>query len=99
MSCGPENLGDMIRQIRDIEQGLGDGMKRQTEGETASLAWARKSLVAARQINAGESVGKDDLKTKRPGTGISPDQINEVIGKKAKIGIKKDHLIKWENLV
>ncbi len=99
VSCGHDDLSLMISQIHDIEKGLGNGVKCASEGEKTSLIWARKSLVAARQINAGEILSQECIAIKRPGTGIAPDQLGEVIGKKAKSDIEKDHIIKRENLL
>jgi N,N'-diacetyllegionaminate synthase len=99
VSCGPHDLHLMIQQIRDIEAGLGSWEKQVTTAETDSLKWARKSLVAARDIKAGEIITASMINIKRPGTGISPARINEIIGKKTRETIKFDQLIMWEHLV
>lgn len=98
VSCGRGDLSLMVRQIRDIEQGLGSGVKAPAKSEQASLSWALKSLVAAREISEGEVITEALLRVKRPGNGISPACIDDVIGKKAKVKILKDSLILWEHL-
>ena len=50
VSCGPEDLPIMVQQMRDIESGLGSGVKAPGEAERSSLGWARKSLVAVRDM-------------------------------------------------
>lgn len=99
VACGPDDLHLMIGQIRDIEQGLGSGVKNPTESEQNSLSWALKSLVAARDISKGEVITRALLQAKRPGNGISPEHIDDVIGKKAKVKILKDSLVLWEHLM
>ena len=98
VSCGPEDLPRMVRQIREIEAGLGSGDKTPSDAEKTNLSWARKSLVAARDILRGEVIASDMLRTKRPGGGISPARIQEVIGKRARINIKNDKMIHWREL-
>jgi N-acetylneuraminate synthase/N,N'-diacetyllegionaminate synthase len=99
VSCGPDDLPLLVKQIRDIEVGLGSGIKAPSTGEQASLLWARKSLVAARDINKGETITADLLHAKRPGKGIPPARFAEVIGRKAKVKIRKDTAIRWEELL
>lgn len=65
----PSELAAMVRGIREVEQALGDGIKRPTASEWKNRAVARKSLVAARDTRAGEPL---DLACKRPGSGRSP---------------------------
>lgn len=98
VSCGPDDLHLMVDQIREIQAGLGSGEKAPNKAEEQSLAWARKSLVAARDVKSGETVTEDMLVFKRPGTGISPSELNKALGKKAAKDIHKDEVIAWEHL-
>ncbi len=99
VSCGPDNLPVMVKHLRDIEVGLGSGVKTPSEAERSSLLWARKSLVAARDISEGEVITADLLQAKRPGKGIPPARLGEVVGRKAKVEIRKDTAIRWEELL
>lgn len=65
----PGELAAMVHGIREVEQALGDGVKRPTASEWKNRAIARKSLVAARETRAGEPL---ELACKRPGDGRSP---------------------------
>ena len=56
----------------------------------------RKSLVAKKDIKKGKVITESDITFKRPGTGISPSQVDEIIGKKAVVDISKDSLISFE---
>jgi N,N'-diacetyllegionaminate synthase len=92
-SLEPEELKAMVAAIRNIEQALGDGVKRPSPSEAKNLPIARKSLVAAGSIRAGEAFTEANLTTKRPGTGISPMRWDEVLGKVAVHDFAADELI------
>jgi N,N'-diacetyllegionaminate synthase len=94
-SIEPGELTRMIRSIRNVELALGDGIKRPSVSEEKNRPIARKSLVAARAIRAGETFGEDNLTAKRPGTGISPMRLHEVLGRKASRDFAADELIQW----
>ena len=79
-SIEPDELSALVRGIRRIEQALGQPQKRRTASEASNVAVARKSIVAARPIAAGEIFSEKNLTVKRPGTGISPMRWDEVIG-------------------
>jgi N-acetylneuraminate synthase len=68
-SLEPGELRAMVAGIRDVERSLGDGIKRPTASEWGNRDVARKSLVAAHALAAGEPLA---IACKRPGTGISP---------------------------
>lgn len=83
----------MVEAIRNIEVALGDGIKRITPSEAKNKTIARKSLVASKLIKAGEIFTVENLTAKRPGTGISPMQWDEVIGRRAPHDFLADELI------
>lgn len=82
-SLEPDELKCMIRSIRNVEQAMGTGIKEPTNSEYKNILVARKSIVARKQIQAGEIFTEENITTKRPGDGISPMRWNEVIGKTA----------------
>jgi N,N'-diacetyllegionaminate synthase len=89
----PDELKAMVTAIRNIEEALGNGIKRLTPSEAKNKPVARKSLVAKRGIKAGEAFTAENLTAKRPGTGISPMRWDEVLGKKAPRDFVEDDLI------
>ena len=97
-SLEPHELEDMVRKIRDVELLLGDGIKRVMPVEHGSRALMRRSLVAARDILAGETISVDDVLAKRPGTGIPPGLTDSVVGRQARQAIEEDTLITWADL-
>jgi N,N'-diacetyllegionaminate synthase len=92
-SLEPAELREMVRAIRNIENALGDGVKRPSASESKNIAIARKSLVAARAIRAGERFSEANLTVKRPGSGLSPMLWDEVIGKPAPRDFAPDEMI------
>ena len=92
-SLEPGELAAMVQAIRHIELALGTGVKTPSPSEQKNIAAARKSLVAARAIRQGETLTAENLAVKRPGTGVSPMQWDEVIGTKAVRDFEEDELI------
>ncbi len=98
VSCGPHDLADFVRQAREVRAALGDGRKQPGEEELKSRAWAAKSLVAARDLPAGQALGADCLAAKRPGTGIPPHRLDEILGRVLKRPLLADDPIREEDL-
>jgi N,N'-diacetyllegionaminate synthase len=92
-SLEPNELESMVEAIRNIEKALGDGIKRPSPSEAKNKLIARKSLVAATAIRAGECFTEVNLAVKRPGTGISPMRWNEYVGQAAQKDYQEDELI------
>jgi N,N'-diacetyllegionaminate synthase len=92
-SLEPDELKRMVAGIRSIERALGDGNKVITHNELQNRDVARKSIVASSDIQEGEVFTDSNLTAKRPGTGISPMEWDEIIGTKAKQSYVKDDLI------
>ena len=92
-SLEPAELKAMVAAIRNIEVALGDGIKKLTPSEAKNKPIARKSLVAKCAIKSGEVFSVENITTKRPGTGISPMQWDDVIGRKASRDFLADELI------
>lgn len=92
-SLGPDELADMVRAIRNIEQALGSRVKQPSPSETPNIEIARKSIVAARDIKAGEVFSPDNITVKRPGGGLSPMMWDSVMGLTATQDFKYDQLI------
>ena len=85
----------MVQGIRSIERAMGDGIKRPTASERTNIPIVRKSIVAARVIQAGELFTPDNITAKRPGTGISPMHWDELMGRNASRAYAPDELIEW----
>lgn len=92
-SLEPQELAAMVRAVRNVEQALGTGEKKVSASEAKNKPIARKSIVAARYIKAGEVFTEENLAVKRPGDGISPMLWDEVLGQVAKRDFPYDTLI------
>lgn len=97
-SLTPEKMADYIRGVRRAELMLGDGELGLQDEEREVREIARCSVVAVRDIRAGEILHKDMLAVKRPGTGIAPGQLQRLIGRQAKVDIQADAPLQWEAL-
>lgn len=71
-----------------------DGLLRR-EGEKDAIKYARRSLVANIEIKKGQIIKEDMIAIKRPGTGIEPKYLKEIIGAIAKKNIPIDTILKW----
>jgi N-acetylneuraminate synthase len=92
-SLEPGELSEMVNNIRLLDLALGSGFKRPTISEHSNIKIARKSLVARRSIRMGEQLTPENLTVKRPGSGISPMNYWQIIGKKASRSYAEDDLI------
>lgn len=98
-SLEPDELRRMITAIRNVEKAKGDGIKRPAKSEFDMRKIARRSLVAGREIKAGEVIRWADITVKRPGTGLSPEKIADVINKRAASDISRDSLFRIKDLL
>ena len=92
-SLSPEELAQMVSAIRNTELLLGSGKKVVSISEAKNKAIARKSIVAARDIKAGEAFTTENITVKRPGDGISPMRWHEVLSQTAKRDFAPDEKI------
>lgn len=97
-SIEPSVFKEMVAAIRHVERSLGDGSKQPAPCELNNMAIARKSIVAARNIKKGEVLTREHLAIKRPGNGILPKEIVNVVGMIAKEDIRQDDIVMWELL-
>jgi len=94
-SLEPDEFAAMVRAIRNIECALGDGRKRPSPSEAKNKPIARKSLVAAVAIRAGQVFTLENVAVKRPGTGLSPMRWDEVMGRVATRDFGVDELVEF----
>lgn len=93
----PKDLETLIRQIREVELSMGNGMKLGPSPEEKEYyEKARRSIHAAYNINKGSRITSDMLIMKRPGYGIKPKFVDLIIGREAKVDIDEDQWISWD---
>lgn len=97
-SLEPEELAQMVSSIRNIERALGTGRKAPGKSEIKNIIAARRSIHTARTLQKGDVITEDSLIMKRPGDGISPMQIDTVLGKRAAQEIADDSKLQFSDL-
>ena len=97
-SLDPGAMAALVRGIRTIESALGDGEKRPTASELDTARVARKSLVAARALRAGERLTAAAVAIKRPGTGIPPADLERALGRRLRRDVAADEVLEWSAL-
>jgi N-acetylneuraminate synthase/N,N'-diacetyllegionaminate synthase len=96
-SLEPNELKAMVNAIRNIEKAFGDGIKKPNKSELEIMKVARKSLVAARDIQQEKIIKDSDIEVKRAGEGIQPKFKDIIIGMKINKSIKRDEPFSWSH--
>ena len=97
-SLEPAELDELVRQVREVEAMLGDGLKRPMPCEEGNRTVVRRSLAAARDLPAGTTVAVDMLTALRPATGISPADRGAVLGRTLRRPLRRGQLVALEDL-
>lgn len=98
LSADPAEMKWLVDAVRTFEVMRGDGIKRPAAGEQTTRINNRKSVVLTRSIRAGERLQRADLALKRPGTGIGPRDLEQTIGRVARVDLQEDAVLTWEDL-
>ncbi|AEH44331.1 pseudaminic acid synthase [Thermodesulfatator indicus DSM 15286] len=96
-SLTPDEFKDMVNAIREVEKALGQGSYEITEKVKKAKEFAR-SLFVVKDIKEGETFTGENIRSIRPGYGLHPKYLKNVIGKKAKKFLKKGTPLKWEHI-
>ncbi len=98
-SLEPTELKSMVAAIRNIELALsGSGKKAPSPSEIKNKSVARKSIHVSVELAKDMEIQTEYLEMKRPGDGISPMRIDEVVGRKLKRSMRKGEQLAWEDL-
>lgn len=95
-AMNPEDAKKIINGIAFIDKMRGSYDLKCLESEEKARMNARRSIVSLGKISKGAVIQANMLTSKRPGTGISPTEINSVIGKTAKIDIEDDTILNYD---
>lgn len=99
VSANPEELKIICGESKRIVASLGTGIKIVSDEELEKRKKFRRSCATKNALVKGQFITKDDLSFKRPGTGISADRYNEIVGRRVNKDIKADKTLFWEDLV
>ncbi len=97
-SIEPAEFSKLVSVLRQVEMGLGDGVKRRLKSEQNILTVARKSLVYLRDLSAGHVLTIEDLTAKRPGNGLPPDEVDTVIGRVLDKAVTRDEQVQRDHV-
>lgn len=97
-SLEPDELKAMVKAIRNIEIAMGDGIKQPSPSEQKNIQIARKSIHLSKAVKQGDTLTEEHLVTRRPATGISPMDIDIVVGRRVVKDIEEDHPLTWSDL-
>lgn len=92
----PTDVINFRNECEFIHNSLGQSVKEVLECEKQSRLQARRSLVINKNKNCGDVISKNDILIKRPGTGIEPQHLDLIVGKKLLCDIKQDELLEWK---
>jgi len=97
-SLEPSELTELVKNIRVISKALGSTNKAPTESELPVRQLVRRSVTVDQNIKAGQLITKEDVVLMRPGTGILPKQLNDVIGMTAARDIQAGETLNWSDI-
>lgn len=97
-SLEPSELVALMKRVRTIEDALGDGVKQPRPSEQATAAVARRSLHADRALPEGTVLTAEDLVALRPGTGLPPFRLAEVVGRRLKRTLTRGDMLRDADL-
>lgn len=99
MSLEPQELALLVQRVREVHSYLGDGVKAPQPSERDSMLVARRSVVAARNLRAGERLGISSLAAKRPAGGMAPAAMASLVGRRVRRDVPADAQIAQSDLV
>lgn len=98
LSLNQEGFREMVEKLRLAEKSQGKSERENFQVESEAVKYARRSIVSLKKISKGSIISKDMLAIKRPGTGISPKYLDEIVGKKVLKDIDEDVPIQESDL-
>ncbi len=97
ISANPEQLRTIVEEGRNIFAALGESVRTVSAAEMEKRKKFRRSLVAHRKLERGTLISEGDLDAKRPGTGIAPNEIAYVVGRRLTTDVAADQVLRWED--
>ncbi len=97
-SLNPSELTNMVSQIRSVELALGNGDKTPSKNEMPIRDVARRSVTLTQAVRAGEELTAEKLSLMRPGTGVAPKYINEIVGMKSIRDLPAWTTLTWDDV-
>jgi N,N'-diacetyllegionaminate synthase len=97
-SLEPAEFAQLVGQIRAIELALGSEVKAPSESELAVRTLVRRSVTATRTLDSGRQISASDVQLLRPGDGIPPAELPQVLGRVLRRDVQAGETLKWSDL-
>ena len=97
-SLEPNELNELVKNIRVITKALGSSKKAPTESELPVRQLVRRSITIDKNVKSGQVITKEDVVLMRPGTGILPKQLDDVVGMSAIRDISSGETLNWSDI-
>jgi len=100
VSLKPDQLKQLVIDVRQVAASLGTSKKvlQEDEKKRRVAVWGRRSILSGKNMKAGDIIQECDLVFKRPGSGISPDKLQYVLGRKLKVNKGPEEPILWGDI-
>lgn len=98
ISATAEEMKTIVAAVREFESMQGDGVKAPIGKEIGNRFKNRKSVVMVKPVSEGRAIMRTDIDIKRPGNGIAPKHIEQVIGCVANRNLKTDEVLQWNDI-
>jgi N-acetylneuraminate synthase len=98
MATEPEEMKRMVEGCMNVQKAMGTQERVVLQAEQEQILKMRRSVIVTRDMKAGETLTYDALDAKRPGTGISPVEIDNLVGKKLTRDVQADMLLNKEDI-
>jgi pseudaminic acid synthase len=94
-SLEPDEFSQLVKSVREVEKAIGKSSIKTGKGESENIIF-RKSLFVVRDINKGEKFTKNNVRSIRPGYGLSPKYFDEILKYRAKTDVKFGTPLSWK---
>jgi N-acetylneuraminate synthase/N,N'-diacetyllegionaminate synthase len=96
----PDEWVDFVREVRELEAALGEPAREELDEARAGFRdWALQAVVAARDLEAGTELAREDLSAKRPlGNGVPASDLERVVGRRLRRAVAADEQIRLADL-
>lgn len=98
MAMEPDDLRILVEKCAMVQEGLGSEQRRVLPEEYEQRKKMRRSICVTRSLSAGHVLKREDLCAKRPGSGISPQKIDSIVGSRLKSDVEADTLLRLETI-
>ena len=93
MALEPDEMGTLVRNCQNVYESMGTHERNVSDLEYEQRLKMRRSIVAARDLYSGNIITLSDLDVKRPGNGLAPGKLAELVGRRIKNDIPEDSMI------